>query len=191
MLFLSSIKTLCVWSENPVKIGAVKQVFEELGLQVEVVWKEVDRGISEMPMSSRETEQWSYNRAKACMALGDFDVTLWLEGGVFQEINVHGEEVWYLTGCATVIDRNGYVATWRAGNVVLPPLVIDRLKQWEELGPIMDALTQQEKVKHKNGARGFFTNDLITRQQSFRDSVVTALAPWFHPDLYGTRPWVH
>lgn len=186
MLPLSSLKTICLWSENPVKVGAVKQVFEELGLVIEVMGREVESGISAMPMSMEETELGSYTRAKNCMAFGDFDMTIWLEGGVCKETDVLGKEVRYLIGSATAIDRNGSVATGRWWRLPLPTLVIDRLKQWEELGSIMNELTQQENAKHKNGAWWFFTNDLITRQQSFRDTLVAMLVPRFHPALYAS-----
>jgi len=56
-----------VGSDNPVKIGAAKNVFKRFFSDVDVDGVKVDSRVSEQPLSREETKRGALNRCLACM----------------------------------------------------------------------------------------------------------------------------
>ncbi len=56
-----------VGSDNPVKIGAAKNVFKRFFSDVDVDGVKVDSRVCEQPLSLEETKRGALNRCLACM----------------------------------------------------------------------------------------------------------------------------
>lgn len=49
----------------------------------------------------------------------------------------------------------------------MPEEIAVRLRNGEELGPVMDDFSQKKNVRKKEGAIGIFTNGNVTRDEMF------------------------
>lgn len=175
---------VAVGSVNPTKVNAVVQVFAALAPDAAVRPVAVASGVPEQPLGWAETTRGAVNRAEAArLALGG----AWgvgLEGGV-----VLTQDGGWLMGVAAVVAPSG---CWRArsGTVLLPPVVVERVRAGEELGPVVDDLTGLQEAKTGMGAIGWLTGGLVLREASWVDTVARAMAPVVHPEWYrvGVNP---
>jgi inosine/xanthosine triphosphatase len=166
-----------VGSANPVKINAARDAFLHFCREARVTGIEVDAGVSEMPMTDEECIKGAVNRAKK--AIGDGDYGVGLEGGV--DDTEHGM---FLTGWAAVVSKDGWIGLGNSGKLLLPEIIAKRIREGEELGPVMDEVTGIANVKRNKGAIGFFTDNVMDRTKSFENSIVLAMARFVKEDMY-------
>ena len=164
---------IAVGSKNPIKVGATEAVFRLLHSDAEFVHLEVPSGVRGQPWGDVETRTGAINRAKAAQQQVDAEFGVGLEGGVLEN------EIGMFT-CAwvAVAHRDGRLGIGGGNNVQLPEAVAALVRQGLELGEAMDQLFKTEKLKHREGAIGTFTNGLVTRQDSFMYVLRLALAPF-------------
>ena len=170
---------ISVGSANPVKIKACETIAKKVWQDVEVVNFDVDSGISDMPMNEEESIKGAINRARAAREKGNADYGFGLEGSV-----VEIEARMFLTGWVAVISSEGEIGIGSGGHILLPELIADRIRNGEELGPVMDDILHKTNTKQGEGAVGTLTGGLKPRQQSFEDGVLYALTKFIKPDLY-------
>ncbi len=175
------MKQVVVGSENPVKIEAVKQAFE-------IIWPDeawhvfgtkTVSGVSDQPMSDEESIKGATNRARLALAHPGADFGVGLEGGL-QEIQ--GE--WFDCGWIVVLSKEGRRGIGSTIRIVAPEKIMDMIHEGVELGIVTDRFFQAENSKQGKGYFGLMTNDGITRTAGYRDGVVSALAPFLHPELF-------
>jgi len=172
-----------VGSKNPVKVNATKAAFSKFFSDVEVKGESVDSGVSDMPLTAKETRLGAINRAKRSLELGA-DYGVGLEGGV--EDTDYGM---FLFGRVAIIDKNNNVGLSGAEGFLLPEIIAKRIRQGEELGPVMDDVTGLPDVKKNAGAVGIFTKNEISRTDSFEKSIILALVKFINKEIYGLE-WV-
>ncbi|MCF7890630.1 inosine/xanthosine triphosphatase [Candidatus Bipolaricaulota bacterium] len=169
---------ISVGSTNPVKLEASREAFELTGEEVEVAKFDVQSGVSDQPTSDQEAIEGARKRAERAKERGDYDFGVGLEGSV-ADTNFG----MFLTGWAFLIDgKNGYLGG--GGRLLLPESIADRIRNGEELGPVMDEVTGRIGVKEGEGAIGVFTDGIITRKDAYRNALVFALAKYLNPELY-------
>lgn len=168
-----------VGSGNPVKVAAVESALGgRLGARVESV--PVESGVAEQPFGEAETIAGAENRARRVRESGDgYELGVGLEGGVAE---VPGTDGLYLIMWAAVTD--GETMGRGAGpRLRLPEPVARRIRDGEELGPVMDDVLGEDDVAKKQGAAGALTDGIIDRQEALEQAVAGALAP-FVTDFY-------
>lgn len=168
-----------VGSTNPVKIEATAEGFELVGVNPDIVEIDVDSGVSEQPTSDREAIIGAKNRAERVKAVRKFDFSVGLEGSVTDT-----EFGMFLTGWSYLIDEKSERYIGGGGRLELPKSVASRIRKGEELGPIMDEITDRDEVKKGPGAIGIFTDGIITRKDAYRDALIFALAKFLNPEFY-------
>jgi len=168
---------ICVGSNNPVKVGAVRNAFEQYYPECEVIGKKVDSGIAEQPMSEEETVRGATNRAHAALEYADLGVGL--EGGVTTINGVMFECAW-----CVIVDKNGKKGMGGGLYFELPPIVADKIRTGGELGPIMNELTGEDNVKEKSGAIGIFTKGKLDRKTAYVQLVTSALIKFVSPEWF-------
>lgn len=169
---------ISVGSTNPVKLGASAEAFELVGEEVEIARFDVESGVSDQPTSDREAIEGAMKRAEKAKEKGEFDFGVGLEGSVSDT-----DFGMFLTGWAFLIDRkDGYLGG--GGRLHLPESIASRIRNGEELGPVMDEVTGRSGVKENEGAIGIFTNGIITRKEAYRNALVFALAKYLNPEFY-------
>lgn len=171
--------TVAVGSLNPVKIAAVRSALEIAQIEATVGGIAVPSGVPDQPIGYAQIALGARNRAQNARAAQGAAWGFGLEGGVEFE----GGQAW-LYSVVAVVTAAGEAWLAQGGKLLLPPPVAARLRDGEELGPVMDSLTGVHNSKQKLGAVGFLTGGVVRREDGFRDCVGRAIAPLLHPELY-------
>ncbi|MGZ0748548.1 inosine/xanthosine triphosphatase [Haloparvum sp. AD34] len=172
-----------VGSGNPVKRDAVAQVLGEgdgeFGADAAIEAVSVASGVSEQPTGHAETIDGAENRAANVLETDDYDLGVGVEGGVAE---FEGSEGLYLVMWAAV-DDGETVGRGSGPSMRLPREIERRVRDGEELGPVMDDVLDENEVARKQGAAGAFTNGRVDRTDALATAVAGALGP-FATDLY-------
>jgi inosine/xanthosine triphosphatase len=166
-----------VGSGNPVKRRAVEATFPE----ATVTAVGVDSGVDEQPTGHDETIRGAENRARNVLATdaGDFDYGVGLEGGVAE---FDGSDGLFLVMWAAVTDgdRVGHGA---GPSLELPTAIAVRVRDGEELGPVMDDVLGTTDVAKRDGAAGALSGGRIDRETALGTALAGAFGP-FVTELY-------
>jgi inosine/xanthosine triphosphatase len=172
-----------VGSANPVKIAAVRDVFEPYfpGVQVDDI--ETLSGVPAQPVGD-DTFTGAENRAGALLALNaeralGAEFCVGLEGGIAQ---YHAR--WFAFGAICIADAMGRLGFGISPLFELPPAVVDDLLGGSELGLVMDRLAGEHNTKQRGGAVGILTGGRITRRELYAQGVAMALIPFLNPGLF-------
>lgn len=155
---------IAVGSKNPAKVEAVTNVMGDSIYKIVAV--DAPSDVSEQPFSDEETITGAINRAKASMLEMKSDVGIGLEGGV-----VETPFGLYLCNWGALVTKAGEPIVAGGSRIALPIEIANRLKNGEELGPVMDDYTKQKNIRKKEGAIGVFTNDRVSRIAMFEHIV--------------------
>lgn len=145
-------------SKNRNKVEATKEVLSQYGY--EIIGMEVDSLVGAQPKCDLDTLNGARNRAHALPKDG---LRIGLEAGI--EIL---DNIMYLTNFGVLIDEDDN--EYYAGGTRIPlpeeiaKLIIDDKL---ELSDAMDHYFSTQDIKHKNGAIGYFTKDLVVRVDIF------------------------
>lgn len=169
---------VAVGSQNPVKVAATEAAIAgQFDATVEAVG--VDSGVSEQPRGHEETISGAENRAEAALAVAGSDIGVGIEGGVAA---FDGTDGLFLVMWAAVTDGE----RWGQGSgpaLRLPEDIAARIRDGEELGPVMDDLLDTTGVARDQGAAGALTNGIINRESALEHAVAGAFGP-FVTELY-------
>lgn len=175
-------KKVAVGSKNPVKIEAVRLAFSDVWPDTnwEVIGTDVASGVSEQPMSDKESIRGATNRAKRSQKLLDADFGVGLEGGL-QKI---GQE-YVDSGWAVIVAKDGPIGIGSSVRMHTPHKMMKMVfEDGMELGKVCDILFERENSGQAEGQFGLMTKNLITRTEGYRQGVISALVRFIHPDLY-------
>ena len=154
---------------NKAKTSAVEKIINNHTTNVQFIYINVESEVSNQPFSNEETRLGAINRAKNALTETDANYSFGLEGGV-QEI----DGIMYCVNWGAVALKNGAVYTAQGASFMLPEEIANKLRDGEELGPVMDEYTNLKDIRHTEGAVGIFTNGLIDRTSMF-EHIVTLL----------------
>lgn len=139
----------------------------------------VNHGITDQPMSDKESIKGAKNRAKRALKKLEADFGVGLEGGL-QKIG----RLWFDCGWAVVVDKQGKIGIGSTARMIVPARIIKLVKQDKELGEALDIIFNRSNSKQAEGHFGLMTNKVITRTQGYRDGVIMALARFIQPQLF-------
>jgi inosine/xanthosine triphosphatase len=181
------MKTVIVASKNPVKIFAVHQglerMFSEETFSIQGI--SVPSGVSNQPLSSKETMQGALNRAKAAREqVPTADYWIGIEGGVDSELEGEFTRCELCAFAWVVVLGKDQMGKGRTGTFTLPPRISELIHQGKELGEADDIVFGRTNSKQENGAVGLLTGDTIDRAAFYIHAVILALIPFLNPDLY-------
>jgi len=156
---------LAAGTTNQAKLQAIYNIFYN---GADIIPCKVPSNVSEQPFSDEETIQGAINRAKNAIAETDADIGIGLEGGVNESL--HGL---MLCNWGALVIREFSEQPFIAGGarIVLPAYISQRLRNGEELGPVMDDFCQQENIRSHEGAIGIFTDGQVNRVEMFTQVV--------------------
>ena len=171
---------VAVGSKNPVKIAAVKSAFEKVFGNCEIIGVSVPSGISDMPLSFSEIAQGAKNRAHNALEALDADYGVGLEGGL--DDTFLGT---FLAGFVAIVDKNNVWGYSRGEGLFMPTAIVKKVKEeGKELGDVMDEIRGLKNTKQREGCIGYFTNNLIDREESFAKPVICALSRFSKRELF-------
>lgn len=172
---------VAVGSTNPTKINAVRLAFKKVWPTIswQVISIEAPSGISNQPMSDRESIRGARNRAKYALKIGRADFGVGLEGGM-QKIGNH----YFDCGWMVIVDKKGVEGVASTLRMIVPPQMVHLIKNGKELGEVIDIIFKTENAKQKEGHFGLMTDKVLTRTNGYADAVIAALARFIHPEVF-------
>lgn len=179
---LTNIHRVAVGSTNPVKLGAVCAVLQQLVPSIRVDGVSVPSGVPDQPLGDAQTIAGATNRAHAARAALDADLGVGLEGGVVETPTGMRTCAW-----AVVTTREGEAHVGGSLSMPLPDAVAALIRDGVELGHAIDRLAGTENIKHGAGAVGVLTDGLVSRQQAYEVIVAYALVPVLGDAIYSVR----
>jgi inosine/xanthosine triphosphatase len=170
-----------VGSTNPVKVRAVKEVFEQIfsdepGLDIHVEGVEVESGVPSEPWEE-EVYKGALNRARE--AMGDADLGIGIEAGLFK---VQGEtmDIQY----CVIIDKDGGITLGLGSGFRYPPKVYEGVAQGRTVGEVMGEMTGIDEIGRKGGSINYLTKGLLDRTGLTKQAVLMAMVPRIRKELY-------
>ena len=178
--YYKNMLKVAVGSKNPVKVAAVKSAFEKVFGTCEIIGLSVPSGVSDMPMSFMEIAKGAKNRAQSAREELDADYGVGLEGG-FNETELGT----FLAGFVAVVNREDIWGYSGGEGLFMPENIVKRVKdEKKELGDVMDEIRGLKNTKQGEGCIGYFTNNLIDREDSFEKPTICALSRFSKPELF-------
>ncbi|MCF2861997.1 Non-canonical purine NTP phosphatase [Pseudoalteromonas sp. THAF3] len=174
--------TLIVGSKNPVKINAAKAALATYFPDRDIICQGVDApsGVADQPLGEAQTLLGAHNRIRYCQAHYQGDYYMAMEGGAAQ----------FDYGAATfafvVIAHGDEHSVGRSCNLPLPKHLYQKLEQGQELGNVMDEAFATKNIKQQGGAIGLLTQGHATRQSSYQQALLLAMAPFNHSELFAS-----
>jgi len=113
------------------KIGYLKEVLDEIGINAEIIPKEVKSGVSNQPINEEETQTGSINRAKAA-----FEKTDDADFGIGIEVGYHKnrDENFEMFCCTSIFGKGEALASCFSTKFLLPDFHQQILKENKYLG---------------------------------------------------------
>jgi len=176
------MKKVIVASKNGVKIDAARIAFEQSLPQkeFEFIGISVPSGVSDQPMTERETYEGAANRVvNAKREVPDADFWVAFEGGLEDKNGEMESCVWVIVESAS-----GKVGKAQTARFYLPESVAELVRGGKELGEADDIVFGLSNSKQANGSVGILTKDLIPRREYYVHAAILALIPFANPDLY-------
>ncbi len=173
-----------IGSKNKAKIDALKEILKEYPdlSDAEVIFKDVDTGVSDQPKSLEETIDGAMKRATNCFK--DCDFSVGLESGLMK---VPETKTGYMdtTACAIYDGKNFHLGL--SSCFEYPPKVVKYILEnnknvseaFLDLG-----LTENSKLGADNGAIGILTKERLDRKEYTKQAIRTALIHLENKDLY-------
>ncbi len=180
-------------SGNPIKARATERGFQRAfpHESFELVTVSVPSGVPDQPLGDAETLLGAENRAAgAAREFAAADYWVGLEGGIDDQAADQAAEpsadqgddmlafAWVVVRSASQVGRS------RTAALVLPPAVVELVRQGHELGEADDIVFGRSNSKQQEGAVGLLTDGVIDRAGLYEPAVVLALIPFLNPRLY-------
>jgi len=185
---------IAVGSTRRPKLAAVTQALESFGpvlapaAEFAVLGFDVESGVSHTPSTRDELMRGARQRAESLVRLAHQRHEAWqyfvgLEGGL-DTVQVDGARHVFLESWAYVSD--GSVGHYgRSGGVEIPAaLAHEVLENGVELSVAIDRFAGAVGIRDAQGAWGFCTLNLVTRQDASRLAVLNAFAPFLNASAY-------
>lgn len=130
-------------------------------------------------MSDSESLAGARQRARLAQFQNSATYGVGLESGV-QKI----DDFWFDCGWIVVRNASGQEGVGSTARIITPQIMVEKLKQGQELGAVVDSIFSTTNAKQANGHMGLMTNNHLTRTRAYQDGVIMALARFLHPELF-------
>jgi inosine/xanthosine triphosphatase len=185
---------IAVGSTRRPKLQAVQEATASFSVKlspeapVEIHGYEVESGVNHTPLSREELMQGARQRAEALLKLlresdNPADYFIGLEGGLDVAVE-NGVRRVFLESWAYVTDGvRGHFGC--SGSIEIPELLAEEvLTRGTELSIAIDRYAGAVGIRDGQGAWGVLSDNLVSRQESFRLAVVAAFAPFYNEKMY-------
>lgn len=174
---------VAVGSTNPVKIEAARKAFAKVWPKekIKVVGVEVSSGVSNQPMSQKETIKGAKNRAiTAQKTVSSCDFAVGFEGGLER-----ADGKWFDTAWIVVRNKDGKEGIASTIRMHTPEKLVQMsINKGMEIGHIDDILFKQKNSKHGIGHFGLMTNGILDRESQYANAVIAALSRFLQRHLH-------
>jgi len=175
------MKKIFVTSNNPVKIEATLSGFQKMfpDEQFKIDSDDISSGVSDQPMSDKETLQGAINRVNnGFQSVPAADFWIGIEGGIEYENGEMAAFAWVVIKSKTMTGKA------KSGTFFLPKKVAQKILEGKEMGLANDIIFNQKNSKQKLGAIGILTHNVVNRTQLYEHAIVLALVVFRNEELY-------
>ena len=171
---------VAVGTRNPAKVKGVRAGFSRYfqrpvlrPVDSSSVARAQPRGLEEMTAGATARAKFALSKAG-----GDFGVGV--EAGIFTI-----GEVYFDNQVAAVVDGSGKASLGHSAGYMLPRDAMEKLfADGRELERWAEEVSGIKEVGDKGGLIRYLTKGRMNRTELTEQCVITALAPWFHKDVY-------
>ena len=160
---------IAVGSANQVKVSAVRSVMERVYGEVRITAVDVPSGVPPQPFEG-QTHEGSRNRALA--ALGDHDMAVGIEAGVFEML----DGLYDIQHC-TIVSRDGRETYGHGSGFRYPDAIAALVRDGMTVGDAVHEVYGDTDIGKKQGAVGLLSKGLIDRKTLTEQSVTAAMIP--------------
>ncbi|MEI6731108.1 MAG: DUF84 family protein [archaeon] len=122
---------IAIGTESEQKIGYLKEVLAEIGLDAKFIPNDVPSGVSDQPLTDEETKTGSLNRARNALELNvEADFAMGIEVG-YHEVARQRHEIFCY---ASIVDKTGYKCSCCSSKFLLPEYHQDKINRNLRLG---------------------------------------------------------
>lgn len=164
-----SAMDIAVGSLNQVKVSAVRSVMERVYGEVRITAVDVPSGVPPQPFGD-QTHEGSRNRALA--ALGDHDMAVGIEAGVFEML----DGLYDIQHC-TIVDRDGKETYGQGSGFRYPDAIAELVRGGMTVGDAVHEHYGSTDIGKKQGAVGLLSKGLLDRKSLTEQSVTAAMIP--------------
>lgn len=122
---------IAIGTTSEQKIGYLKEVLKEIGIEAKLIPVEVESGVSDQPISKKETLKGSTNRAKKA-----YEKNPKADFGIGIEVGYHKDKngKYTMFCCATIVGEDNFIETCMSSKFLLPKFHQDVLEKGGFLG---------------------------------------------------------
>lgn len=160
---------IAVGSLNQVKVSAVRSVMEKVYGEVRITAVDVPSGVPSQPFGD-QTHEGSRNRAVA--ALGDHDMAVGIEAGVFEML----DGLYDIQHC-TIVSSDGRETYGQGSGFRYPDSIAELVRRGMTVGDAVHEIYGNTDIGKKQGAVGLLSKGLIDRKTLTEQSVTAAMIP--------------
>ena len=165
---------VAVGTNNDVKVQAVKNIFGKVFDKLNITKALVSSGVPSQPWGSATILGAKTRAAAALNEVPEAHFGVGIEAGLFEDED--GAEHYDIQYCA-IHDRGGRITVGHGPGFYYPHKVVEGLKAGRTVGQVMAKITDIENIGHKQGAIGYLTKGLLTREGLTEQAVIMALVP--------------
>jgi inosine/xanthosine triphosphatase len=140
-----------------------------------------DSQVANQPLCEQDTQKGAMNRAiQALHDCTEAEFGVGIESGL-QNIN----DRWFESGWIVVVNRHGKMGFGSSNRYEIRPVLMELIQRGLELSEAVQQITGLKEVKSTLGMSGVITNGIVNRDDSYRDAILFAFAPF----VSDTRMW--
>jgi len=185
---------VAVGSTRRPKVDAVREALALIGPrlgdaeQFDIAAVEVPSGVRHTPLSREDILKGARQRAESLLRIAREKSEPWkyfvgLEGGI-DILRERGARHVFLENWAYVSDVTGREGFGQSGAILLPEALAKRVvDEGVELAAAIDEFAGARGIRDAQGAWGVLTQNLITRQDTYRIAVISAFASLLNRSL--------
>ncbi len=174
---------IAIWTKSPSKLAAIEDALDECVYfkweSVELISKDVDSGISDMPITIDACMLWARNRAINISKIAEANLYIWMESWTAR--------FWrkaYLFWVVYILNNEWKWHYWISNMMELPKIFDKKIYvDWEELWPILSKIAWEENTNKKNWASWRWSDNMLTIKDQFILAFLSAI-PAFYNKYY-------
>lgn len=171
-----------IGTNNKGKVEGAKEAFDKFYDKYEIKGIAVNSNVSDEPVNddiykgakNRVNNLIKYAKENNCLA----DFYVGVESGI---TNKFGK--WCIIQIAVIKDKTGYESFGTSSAFPVPEKYVDEIIN-TDLGRLMDKIFNSDNLRLGKGGISCLTNDVVTRYDLTRESIIMALTSFINGDIW-------
>lgn len=171
---------IALWTMSPPKIAAIESAIEECiyfkWMDIEIISKNVNSWIPEMPTTMEENMQGAINRAR--------NVAKHIEADYYLGMEWWTTIIWdksYLFWTVYILNNNWEWHYWLSNMMEIPNEFKKRIyEKWETLWPVLSEITWEKWAFNKSWAFWHWSDEMLTRKDQYILAFLSAIPPFYN-----------